>query len=64
MLLGVEKLSKKEQIAGKWLAWFAWKPIKTIKNEWVWLETIERKGAWYFLEGIGEIWDWDYRRNV
>jgi len=25
-----------------WWVWFAWFPVKTINNEWVWLSRVER----------------------
>ena len=27
----------------KWTKWFAWHPVKTINNEWIWLNYCERK---------------------
>jgi len=33
----------KQEVNYKWTKWFAWHPVKTQKDEWVWLETVERK---------------------
>lgn len=41
-----EKLDKKKQ----WHKWFAWHPV-VVNREWVWLETISRKG---YTKGVSE----------
>lgn len=33
----------KTDVSAKWVKWFAWHPVKTEEQEWVWLETVERK---------------------
>ena len=30
-----------------WTNWFAWYPVRTEQNEWVWLETVECKGTFW-----------------
>lgn len=43
----------------RWHKWFAWYPVELF-DEWVWLETIWRKGERYG-GGFGEtIWIWQY----
>lgn len=37
-----------------WHPWFAWRPVKTISREWVWLEWVER----------GDYFDHDVRYNA
>lgn len=37
----------------KWHKWFAWRPVWTLDNDCVWLETVERKRTNWF--------EWEYR---
>lgn len=30
----------------KWHKWFAWFPVETLGNRWVWLKPIERRWNW------------------
>lgn len=49
-----------------WHPWFAWKWVKLIdSDEWVWLETVYRKGKivgneYYYCDSY---WGWVYRDN-
>ena len=56
----------KEDKRKKWHMWFAWRPVKFYnKNEWVWLEYVDRKGIIEQIEGHeGESqynWHWKYK---
>lgn len=32
-----------------WHPWFAWHPVKVIRNDWRWLEKVDRKGTPHFV---------------
>jgi hypothetical protein len=48
---------------GPWRRWFAWFPVQTYDDEWVWLITVERQRRMsnILLDGPTIRW-WDYRR--
>lgn len=43
-----------------WHPWFAWRPVSVGRGDWRWLETIERRGRYWFGFTRGG-WDWYYR---
>lgn len=44
----------------KWHLWFAWHPVKLMdRQEWVWLENIERMK--FFYESYPDTYWWWYR---
>lgn len=44
----------------EWHLWFAWRPVRIGSHDCRWLETVQRRGAYW--EGWGEaFWDWEYR---
>ena len=56
-----EPLSEKQERLHLWKPWFAWRPIRTLENEQVWLETVERSkhlnwGGWTnYYRDVGSI---------
>jgi hypothetical protein len=54
--------SKRDRTA--WHSWFAWRPVRTLHGDYVWLETVLRKG-WKVLIANGDgqpetMWHWEY----
>lgn len=48
---------------GPWHKWFAWKPVKTYDQRFVWLRTVERRCIQkheYLPHGGADFW-WQYR---
>lgn len=47
-----------------WHDWFAWHPVRTLSGDWVWLETVLRKGRETIIaNGDGQPepwWEWMY----
>jgi len=41
----------------EWHRWFAWYPVLTEENEWVWLEWVNRQHRW--LANLDDPW-WYY----
>jgi hypothetical protein len=46
----------------EWHRWFAWRPVRIAEGDCRWLETIERKGKFWYCWRHG-LWDWEYRET-
>lgn len=45
-----------------WHDWFAWRPVRLRMGEWVWLETVQRKGEWHDWDEDSR-WLFEYRQK-
>jgi hypothetical protein len=50
-----EKISR-NRILANWHNWFAWYPVKTEDDIWVWLETVQRKAQLVLFETVIDFW--------
>ena len=41
-----------------WRPWFAWRPVKTVSDRWVWWETIYRKVGNDYVDEEDFTWYW------
>ncbi len=39
-----------------WKLWFAWRPVKTVSGERVWLKKIYRRCIWHYGGDVGSEW--------
>lgn len=54
-----------DNVLGKWQQWFAWRPIKTRDNQWVWFKPVfRRKVPVYSIESFAYILENEYAETV
>lgn len=48
------------EYTGSWHKWFAWKPVKTYDQRFVWLRMVWRRGVYkhQYLHGGRDFWFW------
>lgn len=63
-------LNRRSQIRNRalclWHLWFAWYPVRVQRNDWRWLEKVNRKGiqvtaTYDHIGGESTHWEWSYK---